>query len=42
MCNAEITPEDLKFVGEGGVAALKVVAKDEEKKRDTATPMAAD
>ena len=44
MCNVEITMDDIKLVGEGGVAALKVVAKEEDKdkKRDIATPMAAD
>ena len=44
MCNVEITMEDVKLVGESGVAALKVVVKEEDKdkKRDIATPMAAD
>lgn len=47
MCNAEITINDVKLVGESGVQALKHVAKegddkDKEKKRDISTPMAAD
>jgi len=44
MCNAEISMEDIKLVGEGGVTALKVVVKEEdkEKKRDITTPMAAE
>jgi uncharacterized OB-fold protein len=34
MCNAEITMEDVKMVGENGVASLKVVAKEDDKDKD--------
>jgi hypothetical protein len=34
MCNADITMEDIKMVGESGVASLKAVAKEDDKEKD--------